>query len=79
MKATVQKWGNSLAIRIPKNVTKETKVIEGSSINIQVENGNIILSPSKKEYSLKELLKNITNENIHTEVSTDGRMGGEVW
>ena len=79
MKATVQKWGNSLAIRIPKNVTKETKVIEGSSINIQVENGNIILSPSKKEYSLKELLKNITNENIHTEVSTGGRMGGEVW
>ena len=50
MKATVQKWGNSLAIRIPKNVTKETKVTEGSSINIQVENGNIILSPSKKEY-----------------------------
>lgn len=79
MKATVQKWGNSLAIRIPKNITKDTKVEEGSSINIMVENGNIILSPSKKAYSLKELLKNITNENIHSEVSTGDQVGGEVW
>lgn len=79
MKATVQKWGNSLAIRIPKNITKDTNVSEGSTINIMVDNGKIILSPTKKEYSLKELLKNITNENIHSEVSTGNHVGGEVW
>ena len=79
MKTTVQKWGNSLAVRIPKNITKDTKVSEGSSINIMVENGNIILSPSAKEYSLKELLKNVTNENIHSEVSTGDHIGGEIW
>ncbi len=79
MKATIQKWGNSLAIRIPKNITKETSVSEGSNIDIIVENGRIILSPSPKEYSLKELLKNVTNENIHSEIPTGDHTGGEIW
>ena len=79
MITTVQKWGNSLAVRIPKNITKDTRVSEGSNINIMVENGNIILSPSAKDYSLKELLKNVTNENIHSEVSTGDHIGGEIW
>ena len=79
MKTTVQKWGNSLAVLIPKNITKDIRVSEGSNINIMAENGNIILSPSAKEYSLKELLKNVTNENIHSEVSTGDHIGGEIW
>jgi len=79
MKATIQKWGNSLAIRIPKNITKDTRVSEGSSIDIMIENGKIILSPGKKEYFLKELIKKITIENIHSEISTGDQTGGEIW
>ena len=79
MKTTVQKWGNSLAVRIPKSITIDTKVTEGSSINISVEDGNIILSPFAKEVSLTELLNNVTNENIHSEVSTGELVGGEIW
>ena len=79
MKATIQKWGNSLAVRIPKNISKDTGLSEGSSIDIMVENGNIVLSPGKKEYSLKELLKNVTIENIHSEISTGNQVGGEIW
>ena len=79
METTVQKWGNSLAIRIPKNITRDAKVEEGSSINIKFENGNIILTPSKKEHSLAELIKNITDENIHSELSTGSPVGGEIW
>ncbi len=79
MKTTIQKWGNSLAVRIPKNITKDTRLSEGSNINIIVEDGNIILSPSAKEYSLKELLKYVTIENIHSEVSTGDHIGGEIW
>jgi antitoxin MazE len=79
MKTTIQKWGNSLAIRIPKNITKETKVSEGSNINIITENGKKILNPTTKEYSLKELLMKITNENIHLEVSSGNYVGGEIW
>ena len=79
MKAIIQKWGNSLAIRIPKNITKDTRVSEGSNIDIMVKNGNIVLSPRKKEYSLKEILKNITVENIHFEISTGDQIGVEIW
>jgi len=79
MKATIQKWGNSLAIRIPKNITKDSRVSEGSSIDIIVENGKIVLSPIEKEYSLNELLKNITIDNIHSEISTGDQTGGEIW
>jgi antitoxin MazE len=79
MKTTIQKWGNSLAIRIPKNIAKDTMVSEGSNIDIMVENGNIVLRPRKKEYSLKELLKKITIENIHSEISTGDQTGGEIW
>ncbi len=79
MKATIQKWGNSLAIRIPKNITKDTRLSEGSNIDIMVENGNIVLSPRRKEYSLKELLKNITIKNIHSEIPTGDQTGGEIW
>jgi antitoxin MazE len=79
MKTSVQKWGNSLAVRIPRNITNDTKVFEGSRVNIMVENGNIILSPETNEYSLKELLKKITNESIHSEISTGEAVGGEVW
>jgi len=79
MKTTVQKWGNSLAIRIPKNITRDTRLSEGSDLNILVENGKIILSPSAKEYSLSEILKHVTNENIHSEVSTGDQTGGEIW
>jgi len=79
MKATIKKWGNSLAIRIPKNITKDTRVSEGSNIDIMVENGNIVLSPRRKEYSLNELLKKITIENIHSEISTGDQTGGEIW
>jgi antitoxin MazE len=79
MKATIQKWGNSLAVRIPKSITKDSMVSEGSNIDIMIENGNIILSPREKEYSLKVLLNNITIENIHSEISTGDQTGGEIW
>ena len=79
MKATIQKWGNSLAIRIPKNISIDTNVSEGTNIEISVENGNIVLCPTNKEYSLKELLKVVNSENIHSEVSTGENVGGEIW
>jgi antitoxin MazE len=79
MKTVVKKWGNSLAVRLPGSISKDAMIKEGSNIDLKVKNGNIILSPSKKEYSLKELLKDITDKNIHSEISTGSNVGGEVW
>lgn len=79
MKTTVQKWGNSLAIRIPRNMSDDTNISEGSSINLLLENGKIIISKAETELSLKDLLNNITDENVHSEIVTGDSIGGEIW
>lgn len=66
---TVQKWGNSLAIRIPKDVAERVAINQGSELELNVVNGReIILVPKKKAPTLEELLARITPENRHTEV-----------
>jgi antitoxin MazE len=80
MKAVVQKWGNSLAVRIPKAVAEGASVHQGSSIDISVDaTGKMVLKPVKKRYSLKELVDKITPRNLHPEADFGKPMGGEVW
>jgi antitoxin MazE len=79
MKTKVQKWGNSLAIRIPKAVSKETSITDGTAVDISVNEGGIVVSHAKKGFLLKELLEKVTDENIHREISSGSPVGGEVW
>lgn len=80
MIATVTKWGNSLAVRIPQNLAKEIHVSEGSEVNIGVVDGTLVVKPrSRKRYSLDELVEGITPENLHAEVDTGVAVGNEVW
>ncbi|MGV8095020.1 MAG: AbrB/MazE/SpoVT family DNA-binding domain-containing protein [Mangrovibacterium sp.] len=79
MKTKVQKWGNSLAIRIPKAVSKETSITDGTAVDISVKEGVIVVSHAKKGFLLKELLEKVTDENIHREISSGSPVGGEVW
>jgi len=78
MEATVQKWGNSLGIRIPNLIVRELSLKNGSVVDIN-ENGNeIIIRPVKKS-RLSELLEKINDENIHQEFETTGPVGNEIW
>ena len=80
MKLQIQKWGNSLALRIPKAFAIESKVENGSTVEVSMENGNIIVRPqSRAEYSLEELLEGITDDNLHGETETGRPVGREVW
>lgn len=68
---TAQKWGNSLGIRIPKEAADKLGIAQGSEIELQVnQNKNITLTPKKtrKQYTLEELLAEITPENRHLEI-----------
>lgn len=69
---TTRKWGNSLAIRIPKEAAEQIGIEQGSEMELKVLNneGIITLKPKKlrKKYSLEELLSQITPENRHDEV-----------
>lgn len=79
MNATVQKWGNSLALRIPSSVAKEIQVRQGSPVEVAVEGGKMIVKPAKKrKLALGELLKGVTKENRHSEQDWGAPMGREI-
>ncbi|PLR75671.1 AbrB/MazE/SpoVT family DNA-binding domain-containing protein [Bacillus sp. V3-13] len=76
----VQKWGNSLAVRIPKDVAERIAIQQGSEMELNVVNDEIItLVPKQRpmKYSLEELLAQITPENRHEEIEF-GTEGNEV-
>lgn len=72
------KWGNSLAVRIPKVIGKECGIEENSNVEISLRDKRIIITPVKKEYSLKELLAGVTKDNIHSEFDTGRPFGRET-
>ena len=78
MKVKVQKWGKSPALRIPKSYAVETKIENGSTVEIAVQKGAIIVKPVAKEnLTLDEMLANITEENLHTEINFGKSEGAE--
>ena len=80
MKIQVQKWGNSLALRIPKTYAQEAKVKEGSAVDLSCVEGKLVLTPlTRSSYNLKNLLAGVTKENVHHEHDFGQAMGREVW
>ncbi len=79
MEVKVQKWGNSLAVRIPKIYTDALNVHRDSLLTINRKDNQLILEPKQKEQKLKTLLSQVTSENIHDEIDTGEGVGNEVW
>ena len=80
MHTTIQKWGNSLAIRIPKAFVNEAGVAYGAPVDLSVVEGRIVIAPRQEpEPRLEDLLKGVTKRNLHSEVATGDSVGREVW
>lgn len=79
MRARVQKWGNSLGLRIPKPFAAEARFEENGEVEISVRGGKLIVEAVEPTFTLKSLLEKVTPENIHGEVSTGKRVGKEIW
>lgn len=79
MQVRIAKWGDSLAVRIPKAFASEAQLEEGMEVELSVEDGRIILGPVRPKYSLEELLEGITPENLHPETDWGPPVGKEVW
>jgi antitoxin MazE len=77
MQTVVQKWGNSLGIRIPALYTRELKLKNGSTVDITEEEGKLVIVPQKN--TLDELLAEVTYENLHEAVETGVSIGREEW
>ncbi|MGB7522412.1 MAG: AbrB/MazE/SpoVT family DNA-binding domain-containing protein, partial [Spirulinaceae cyanobacterium] len=67
MTSTITKWGNSLAIRIPKALAEEIDCTEGTTVSLTVLEGKLIITPRRKKYTLEELLQGMTSKQFHSE------------
>jgi antitoxin MazE len=80
MKTRVQRWGNSLAVRIPKSYSVEVGLQDGSTVDLRlVEDGLLIAPATERAYRLDELLAGVTEANRHAEVDTGPAQGCEAW
>ncbi len=80
MRTKVQKWGNSLALRIPKSFAAETLLEPDTEVDLSLVKGKLVITPIvESSYSLEQLLEGVTDENIHAEVDTGASVGNEVW
>jgi antitoxin MazE len=78
MQAQIQKWGNSLGVRIPKDVASRLHIKDGAIVNIAISENNLVITPKISELDL--LLNDITADNLHYELlSNDDTSGNESW
>ena len=80
MKTQIQKWGNSLAVRIPKAFAANLGLAQDSSVELALEDGNLVVRPSPTpRYQLSELLGRVTENNLHIEEDYGRAIGNEEW
>lgn len=80
MTTIVQKWGNSLALRIPSALAKDVHLHQGSMVEVAVVEGKMVVEPKgQSRLSLPRLLKRITKSNRHSEQDWGRAAGQEIW
>lgn len=79
MKTKIQKWGNSLGVRLPKSIAEQKSFHEGLGVSVVLKNDQIVLEPETEKPSLKTLLADINSENLHGETDWSNARGNEVW
>lgn len=80
MQTQIKKWGNSLALRIPKSFALDANLRQNEIVDLSIEKERIIITPAgEKEYSLDELLEGVNENNLHGEFNTGAPAGKEIW
>jgi antitoxin MazE len=83
MKACICKWGNSLALPIPKSLAAKIGMRENAEVELTTDNGRLTITPLKRtrprRHSLQEMLRGITPDNLHGEVDFGPPLGKEIW
>jgi antitoxin MazE len=76
----VSKWGNSLAVRIPRAIAKEARLAEGDRLTLNLAtDGSIVLRSTRRKYELGQLVSRITTKNRHSETDWGPPAGRESW
>lgn len=80
MQSRIQRWGNSLAVRIPKAFAQDIGFAEETPVEISMSRGELVIVPIRpRPFTLEQLLSGITDDNLHEEISTGPALGAEEW
>ena len=80
MRTRVQKWGNSLALRIPKSFADEVGLEKETTVDVSLADGTLVITPIvKPKPTLQQLLSKVTKENLHHEIDYGPPVGNETW
>lgn len=80
VRSKIRKWGNSLALRVPKAFASELGIDEGTAVELSIDQDRLLVSPtSTKARALTRLVSKVTAENMHAEVTTGAAVGREAW
>ncbi len=80
MRTRIQKWGNSLALRIPKPFAAEMGLEKDGEVELSVEKGRLVIEPpAAPSYTLEELLAEVRPSNLHGEIDWGPPVGKEIW
>jgi antitoxin MazE len=79
MPGQIQKWGNSLAIRLPKRIADELAWNQQTKIHETIVDGKLVIEAVQNptDYTLEQLLEGVTPDNLHGEVETGPEVGKE--
>ena len=76
----VQKWGNSLGVRIPRGLAEEVGIGAGTEVSLSAKDGELVVKPSvPARLSLDDLLAEVSEENLHTSIDTGSARGVEIF
>jgi antitoxin MazE len=80
MKAKIQKWGKSLAVRIPESLAADAGLEEDAAVDLKLVRGKVVVDPlTSDQVTLNELLTGVTSKNLHDAWDTGMPVGREVW
>ncbi len=80
MRTRVRKWGNSLALRIPRAFAAEAGLEQDMPVEVSLVEGTLVVAPvTDPVFTLEQLLAGVTEENLHREVDTGPPVGNEAW
>ncbi|MFK5976529.1 MAG: AbrB/MazE/SpoVT family DNA-binding domain-containing protein [Sulfurovum sp.] len=78
MTVAIKKWGNSLALRIPKDIAQTLHIENNSTLELSIKEGALIIEPQKST-DLESLVSQINDKNLHNEINTGKAVGNEEW
>lgn len=79
MKTKIQKWGNSLGVRLPKSIAEQKSLQAGLSVSVVLKNDQIVIEPMVENFSLESMLAQIDSNNLHNETDWSDARGNEIW